>query len=125
VGLAPRPTLSDDARRNLILNRKGVMPFGCTAAGIENSIRAAGMEAQVIEDFAQESITVKCLEILDHALDTDRLRQKTETILPAHLILQFDTGSINWSVIDAQNLTFDELDAQDITWSEFDYRETI
>lgn len=120
VGLAPRPELDDETRRTLVLYRLGVAPLDFTLEGMRGSIRAAGMEAELDEDFSGEALTVRCAEMIDPSLDLDRLKAGVQTVLPAHLLTEFDIGNLTWDMLEATGVEWDGWDREDMTWNEFD-----
>lgn len=120
VGLTPRYSLDDETRRSLVLYRLGSAPFDFHREGMINSIRAVGMEAELVEHFAEESLTVRYGKVVDQTLDLDNIKANIRTVLPAHLDADFDMGHLTWAMFDAAGLTWDELDAIGFTWTEFD-----
>lgn len=120
VGLTPRYSLDNETRRSLVLYRLGSAPFDFNREGMLNSIRAVGMEAELIEDFTGESLTVRYGKVVDQTLDLDNIKANIRTVLPAHLEAKFDLGHLTWDMFDAAGHTWDELDAIGFTWTEFD-----
>lgn len=120
VGLAPREALEIETRRELVLYRLGAAPFDFDREGMVNSIRATGMEAELIEDPLGESITVRCLRIIDPSLDLDSLSARVRAVLPAHLDASFDIGDLTWDLFEAREITWDAWNAENMTWSDFD-----
>lgn len=120
VGLSPRQKLADATRRELVLYRLAVAPFDFHREGMASSIRAAGMEAELVEHPAAEALTVRCREILDPSLDLDSLTASVRAMLPAHLAAEIDIGSLTWDRFDAADPDWDDWDAADMTWTAFD-----
>ena len=120
VGLQPRPGLSDEVRRSLVIYRRGIAPFDFSLAGMVNSIRAAGMEAEIICDPAGEKLTIRSLNLIDDFLDLDSVKQSLYTMLPAHLEAAFDIGFMSWDMFEQADVTWDAWDAKDFTWEQFD-----
>ena len=120
VGLTPRLMLDLDTRRSLVLYRLGSAPFDFHQSGMVNSIRATGMEAEITEDFAQESITVKCIGIIDKSLDLEALQNSIRTVLPAHLSAEFDLGHLTWAMFEVPDLCWRDLEAYSMSWIDFD-----
>lgn len=120
VGLLPRTDMDDDSRRALVLYRLGSAPFDFDRAGMLSSIRAAGMEAEIREDYAGEAITVRCLRIVDQSLELDALKASVRSVLPAHLEAEFDIGELTWDLLEAAAPDWDAWDATDMNWADFD-----
>lgn len=122
VGQTPRLSLADSTRRELVLYRMGVAPYDFHRAGILRSIRGAGMEADLVEDPAQEALTVRCEKILDSSLDLDGLKDGVWALLPAHLAIAFDLGELTWDLFQAARVSWETWDALDFTWVDFDLK---
>lgn len=120
VGLTPRDTLGDDARRDLVLYRMGTAPFDFTLRGMVNSVRAAGMEATILEDVPGEHLTVRCVRIVDQSLELDELTASVRKVLPAHLDVTFDIGDLTWDMFEAGDVAWERWDATGMTWGDFD-----
>lgn len=120
VGLLPRGELDDETRRALVLYRMGYAPFDFNREGMLSSIRACGMEAEIAEDPENETVTVRCVDIIDKSLDLDRLKNVVRTVLPVHLEADFDTGELTWNMLEAAGADWTAWDAKNFTWNEFD-----
>lgn len=120
VGLHGRTGVSTSARRELVLYRLGLAPFDFNLSGMLNSLRAGGMEAEIIENVAGESLKIVCIRMIDDFLDMDSVRASLATMLPAHLEAEFDVGVCTWEMLDASGITWDAWDTPDFTWEEFD-----
>lgn len=120
VGLEERSGVGLEKRRELALYRLAVAPFDFHLEGMENSARAAGMEAQIIENCEGESLTVVSRRLIDDSLDMDSVKARLETMLPAHLRIEFDIGVLTWDIFDAANPSWNDWDGVDFTWNYFD-----
>lgn len=120
VGLAPRDGMDVDARRLLVLYRLGAAPFDFHYEGMVNSVRATGMEAEIVENPAGESILVRCLGIVDASLDLDAMKRSVRAVLPAHLICEFEMGELTWDLFDGSAIDWDSFDNTGMTWGDFD-----
>lgn len=120
VGLSPRLGMDEASRRELVLYRLGSAPFDFNREGMRSSIRAAGMEAELLEDLENEMLTVHCRRIVDQSLDLDSLKASVRTVLPAHLVAEFDMGDLTWDRFEAAAVTWDGWDRVDMTWTDFD-----
>lgn len=120
VGLTPRLTLDLATRRSLVLYRLGSAPFDFHQLGMTNSIRATGMEAEIHEDFLGETMTVRCIRVIDQSLDLDALQNSVRTVLPAHLVCAFDLGHLTWAMFETPDLSWDDLETYSMSWIDFD-----
>jgi hypothetical protein len=120
MGLGAKPELLPAARRNLILYRLAVAPLDFTAAGMARSLLAAGVEAAVLENWPEESVTVRSIRFLDTFDGLDSLMESLSAMLPAHLDWEFDTGILDWDLFDQKDPTWDVWDTADFTWDMFD-----
>lgn len=120
VGLHERPGVALDVRRDLILYRQSVAPFDFNLSGMLSSIRAAGLEAEIIENYAGESLRIISRNIIDDFYDLDELKAAVFIMLPAHLEAEFDIGFMTWDMFDGYGVTWNDWDAGDFTWEQFD-----
>lgn len=120
VGLQPRPGLSDEVRRSLVIYRRSIAPFDFNLAGMVSSIRAAGMEAEIACDEAGERLVIHGINLIDDFLDLDSVKQSLFSMLPAHLEAEFDIGLMSWDQFEELSVTWDIWDGKDFTWEQFD-----
>ena len=50
----------------------------------------------------------------------DQMKRHVYAMLPAHLEVILDIGSLTWLLFDLKNLSFSHLDSLDFTWEWFD-----
>lgn len=120
VGLGERPGISPEIRRALVLYRLSVAPFDFTAEGMKRSLKAAGVDAELIENYPEESVTVRSNQFLDEFDGLDSLKARISEMLPAHLDWEFDTGLLTWDMFDGKGIDWNRWDAIDFTWDMFD-----
>jgi len=120
VGLQERPNMSLESRRELIIYRLSTSPFDFTHSGMVNSVRAAGLDAEIIENYAEESLTLISKRLIDEFLELDGVRANVDTMLPAHLIALYDIGIMTWYMFDLWDGRWTEWDSKDFTWAQFD-----
>lgn len=118
LGFIPNQSLGLQARRELILYRLSVAPYDFNLAGMLGSLRAAGLEAEIREDYAREFLSVSSLEYLDHFVDLDDLKKKARAMLPAHLETDFDIGFMTWDLFGGVDRSWDSLDTVDSDWNQ-------
>lgn len=120
VGLQERPSVELDTRRALVLYRRSIAPFDFNLSGMISSILGAGMEADIIENYAGESLQIISKGLIDDFFDLDSVKQSVSAMLPAHLEAEFDIGFMTWDMFEAYDITWDAWDAMDFTWEQFD-----
>ena len=120
VGLPPRSDVSDLNRRELVIYRMSVAPYDFTAIRMLGSVRAAGIEAEIIEDPPGERLRVNMTDLIDPTLTNDLARERLESLLPAHLEWELNFGFSTWLHFEALDFTWIELDAQDAAWQDAD-----
>jgi len=120
MGLYERPALDLDTRRSLVIYRRSIAPFDFNLSGMISSIRAAGLEAEIEEDYAGEKLIVTAKELIDDFFDLDAVKSSLYAMLPAHLEAEFDIGYMTWDMFDGYRTTWDQWDLLDFTWEEFD-----
>lgn len=120
VGLQKRPIVSLDARRALVLYRKSVAPFDFNLSGMISSILAAGIEAEIIEDYQNERLKIINRNIIDDFYDLDALEASVLAMLPAHLDAEFDIGFMTWDLFESYDVAWDKWDSMHFTWEQFD-----
>ena len=120
VGLHTRSGLNVDTRRTLVLYRRSIAPFDFHLSGMVNSIRAAGLEAEIEEDYIGEKLIVTAKKLMDEFFDLDAVKASLFTMLPAHLEAEFDIGSMTWDMFNSYETTWEKWDSADFTWERFD-----
>ena len=120
VGLQERGGVSLENRRELVLYRLSTSPFDFTPDGMVSSVRAAGMDAVIIQNYDHESLTIISKRLIDDFLDLDAVKASLSTMLPAHLGAEYDIGVMTWDMFHEWDGTWDEWDEMDFTWSHFD-----
>lgn len=120
VGLYERPSVSLETRRALVLYRRSIAPFDFNLSGMVSSILAVGMEAEIIEDYANESLKVISKNLIDDFFDLDSVKASLFTMLPAHLEADFDIGFMTWDMFESYSVDWDDWDSMGFTWEEFD-----
>lgn len=120
VGLQERAGVSLAARRQLVIYRLSTSPFDFHLQGMINSVRAAGMDAEIVENYGEESLTVISKRLIDEFTDLDAVKASPDTMLPAHLKAEYDIGVMTWDMFDALDPDWDLWDSENFTWSYFD-----
>ena len=120
VGLGERRGVSLENRRQLVLYRRGLAPYDFSAEGIVRSLKAAGLDAELIEQGPQEKIILRSHLLIDAFEDLDSLKARISAMLPAHLDWEFDTGLLSWALFDQYDTSWVAWDTVDFTWEMFD-----
>lgn len=107
-------------RRALLLYRLAVAPNDYTLNGIISSVKAAGLNAQVIEDLINERIKIIEDGFIGDFENIDAVKDGVRHMLPAHLDADFEIGNFTWAQFDATNISFAQFDAKDATWAKLD-----
>lgn len=115
-----RPQSGPEKRRELLLHRLSVTPNAYSVAGLTGSVRAAGLNAQVLEDIANGRIRIIEDGYIGDFETVDALKEDVRRMLPAHLEADFEIGNFTWDQFAAADVTCAECDAKDVTWSKLD-----
>ena len=122
VGLPPRSDVSASSRRELVIYRMSVARYDFTALRMLSSARAAGIEAEIIEDPPGERLRVNTIDLIDPALTNTLARERLESLLPAHLAWELIFGISTWNHFEALGLTWEEGDALSLPWDAIDMK---
>lgn len=123
VGLAERPEALAEDRRERVLYRLSTSPLDFTLTGMERSVRGAGMDAHITENYPAESLTIRAEGLEDSLTDLDAVKQSVSRMLPAHLGAEYDIGHMTWDMFDAAGPDWDSgWDSADFTWNSFDLK---
>jgi hypothetical protein len=120
VGLPEREERGDSGRRELILYRMSIAPFDFTPEGMLRSVRAAGVEASLTEDPANERLVIHSLGLIDPTLTHETAVNRLEKLVPAHLDWDLDFGFTDWTKFDRLGYTWEQLDGLDFDWDHAD-----
>ncbi len=115
-----RPQNTVEKRRELLLYRLAVAPNDYNFAGMTGSVRAAGLNAQIVEDIANERIRIVEDGYIGNFEDMDAVKEEVRRMLPAHLEADFEIGTLTWDIFDAADLTWTSFEAKDATWNQLD-----
>lgn len=107
-------------RREIVLTKLAVSQLDSTLAGVERSIQAVGLRAQIREDPPLGELLLHSAVITGGYDTLDALKRQVFAMLPAHLGAVFDLGVLTWADFDAKDLTFAQLGEWDFTWEWFD-----
>ena len=120
VGLGERRHVSLENRRHLVIYRRSLAAYDFSPEGIVRSLRAAGLEAELIENSLQEAVVIRSHLLIDDFEDLDSLKARISAMLPAHLDWEFDTGVLTWDMLEELLDSWDRWDGLAVTWDMFD-----
>lgn len=80
-------TESIDVRREMILARYGDCGNNCACTRFEKLLKAAGVEGEIIENYPNNSLTVKVKKLL--GIPQEQAKSELQTLMPAHLEIEF------------------------------------
>jgi len=120
TGLGERSKNSIENRRELIKYRRSIAASDFTQAGMLRSINAAGINADIVEDYGNEFIMVKSNVLIDVFDDMDEMRARLSEMLPAHLEWDFETGNLTWDLFENCEADWDRWDSEDFSWDMFE-----
>ncbi len=107
-------------RREMLIYRYSVTSNDFNKESIEKALVSAGIRCYIIENPSQKSIYINCLERFDTMISQNASQSLAEKFLPAHLEYTFDFRPLQWSQIEAKDLTFQQMDDADLTWDQID-----
>lgn len=115
-----RPLSNIAKRRELLIYRLAVAPNDYNLKGMLNSVRAAGLNAKIEEDIANERIRIIEDGYISDFSNMDEVIEDVRQMLPAHLDADFEIGNFTWNQFDQCDVTFDEFDSKDVPWAKLD-----
>jgi len=115
-----RPLSSNAKRRELLLYRLSVAPNDYNLAGMLGSVRAAGLNAKILEDIPNGRIRIIEDGYISDFETMDDVKETVRRMLPAHLEADFEIGNFTWDQFAECDVTCDKFDRKDATWSRLD-----
>ena len=116
----PVARTDEASRREMAAVKLAIGEGDFTLEGMQKSVLAAGLEADLEEDFSQRLIRVTNARIIGGYQTLDEVKQQVLSMLPAHLTVEFDIGVMTWDMFEEFDLEFQDLDSRDFTWEWFD-----
>ena len=116
----PVARTDEASRREMAAVKLSIGEGDFTPEGIRRSLLAAGLEAELEEDFSQRLIRVTDARIIGGYQTLDEVKAQVRRMLPAHLEVEFDIGVLTWEMFEAIGLDFAAWDSRDFTWEWFD-----
>lgn len=112
--------ISEKKRREIAQKKRSISPNDFHKEGLERSLAALGIRAEIAEQAGGGKIVVTAREMADADMTLDQAKQVFRSLMPAHLEAEFVTGGICFSEFDALNKSFEELDRMDKSWSQLE-----
>lgn len=91
-----------------------------TLSAINNVLEGCGVNASVAEAVQPGTVAVRFPNVRGVPAEFERMRQIIETILPAHVLVQYLFWYVTWEELEAQMLTWQDVQEQEMTWQEFE-----
>ncbi len=108
------------SRRDVVLYTLGRMPVDFNRSGMVRGLRSLGLAANITEDTAAQTVTVDVQAYTGTLKNYEDVLRRVCDILPAHVGIRLNMGSVTWDLFDAQEQSYDERDAADLTWDAFE-----
>ena len=119
--LPPRPRATLARRRQTVLELLALgAPGDCTPAGAQAALLAAGIDAQVTEDFRDQKLVVQVEGFGPEYDSIYQCMERGREFLPAHMEVIFEYGGPDWTQWEGETGTWGEFDAADLTWQQRD-----
>ncbi len=120
LAIPVNPEISEEKRREIAKKKRSISPNDFHKEGLERSLAALGIKAEIEEQPGKGKIVVTAREMADTDMTLDQAKQVFVSLMPAHLEAEFVTGGICFSEFDELNKSFDELDRMDKSWSQLE-----
>lgn len=91
-----------------------------TLSAINNTLEGCGVNASVSETAQPGTVAVRFPDVRGVPDGFERMRQMIETILPAHVLVQYLFWYVTWEELEAQALSWQGVQEQEMTWQEFE-----
>lgn len=114
------PELSDEKRRQLLLERLSVTSQDFTRKALERLLSAFGTQFSITENPSERRMVVDA-ELTNYPQEVAKRFVKTiEDFVPAYIETEIVYSGKRWSTVDGLDLTFAQMDALDYTWNTID-----
>jgi len=115
-----KENLQIEDRRSMLLYRGAVTVNDFTRESMERAMIATGVKTSMSEKIAEKKLYINYIAALGGYQTQAEIIAAASEFLPAHLICEFDFGSLSWDFLDAKENTFDSIDGLNFTWDEID-----
>lgn len=120
VGLRSAGQRPLDIRRKMITRRLSVLPCWQNMIQYLMDAESTGVYIEIDEQYASEVVQVKIFDYVDPYVDIERVTNRLDQFLPAHLHWDFDYGVFTWDMMEYQIDSWDLWDKKDFIWNDFD-----
>lgn len=107
-------------RRDMLLYRFAHRPDDFSPTGMENGLRAIGLDAALIENLSQEQLILSDSSAIESLGQYLRVRREARQLLPAHLEVLFNMGTLTWSVFEGKNYSWSQWNNLALNWMELE-----
>ncbi len=116
-----KENLSIEQRRSMILNMLSLGANDNTVEGITKFFASLGVECEIVEYYNICFLYVHIYNGMSFdSEEKENIKKRAEEFLPCHLEFTVDFRTIDWSVLDSYERTFEEIDEMGQTWKEFE-----
>lgn len=91
-----------------------------TLSAINNTLEGCGLNATVAETAQPGTVAVRFPDVKGIPAEFERMRQIIESILPAHVLVQYLFWYVTWEELETWALTWQTVYEQNMTWQEFE-----
>ncbi|MBC8570526.1 hypothetical protein [Zongyangia hominis] len=109
-----------EKRREMLLYRFAHRPDDFSPEGMKNGLRAIGLDATLVELLAQEQLVLSDSSAMADLSQYLRVRREAGQLLPAHLEVLFDMGTLTWAVFEGKNHTWSQWNNLALNWMELE-----
>ncbi|SDN82916.1 putative phage tail protein [Acetanaerobacterium elongatum] len=109
-----------ESRRGVVLYTLSRMPQDFNLSGMLRGLRSLGLDCELTEDTAHQTVRVDVLRYGGALKNYEDVYKRVCDILPAHISVTLNMGSMTWALFDAQDQSFEERDQAKLTWDTFE-----
>lgn len=107
-------------RRGVVLYTLSRMPQDFNLSGMLRGLHSLGLDCELTEDTAHQTVRVDVLRYGGALKNYEEVYKRVCDILPAHIGVTLNMGSVTWELYDTQDQSFEERDSADLTWDTFE-----
>ena len=109
-----------EKRREMLLYRFAHRPDDFNREGMLRGLAALGLTAQITENFGAEQLILSDDTAFSDPAQYLRIRREALDLLPAHLEVLFNLGTLTWTVFQGKDFTWNQWNSQNLNWMEFE-----
>ena len=104
----------------MLLYRFAHRPDDFNREGMLRGLAALGLTAQITENFGAEQLILSDDTAFSDPAQYLRIRREALDLLPAHLEVLFNLGTLTWTVFQGKDFTWNQWNSQNLNWMEFE-----